>query len=96
MDDHAHALFTLNADMSIAKTMQLIKGEASFWANKKKLLPNGSLEWAHEYYAVSVSESLVERVRNYIRNQEEHHRKKTFAEECDEFVEKYGFTRVQG
>jgi REP element-mobilizing transposase RayT len=36
VEDHIHVLLGLNADMSIAKTIQLIKGEASFWINKQK------------------------------------------------------------
>ncbi len=95
VEDHVHLLFGLNADLSIAKTLQLIKGESSFWINKQGLIKN-KFEWADEYYAVSVSESLLENVRNYIHRQEEHHRKRTFAEECDEFLRKYDFKRFQG
>jgi REP element-mobilizing transposase RayT len=50
-------------------------------------------EWQDEYFAVSVSESAVNRVRDYIKNQEEHHRKKSFQEEYDEFRRKYGFDK---
>ena len=89
--DHVHCLFTLNSDTSLSKTIQLIKGESSFWANKEKLV-KPKLAWADEYFAVSVSESMVDKVRDYIKNQEEHHRKKTFAEEYDEFIAKYGFS----
>jgi putative transposase len=88
--DHIHCLLALNADMSIAKAIQLIKGEAAFWANKNKLMKT-RLEWADEYFAVSVSESMVDKVRNYIRNQEAHHKKSTFRQEYDEFVKKYKF-----
>ena len=48
-------------------------------------------EWADEYFSVSVSESQVDAVRKYIKNQEEHHKKKSYVEECDEFMKKYGF-----
>ncbi len=82
--DHVHVLISLNADHNIAKTMQLIKGEASFWANKNNVFKQ-KLVWAEEYYAASVSESMVDKVRNYIKNQEEHHHKKTYTEECEEF-----------
>ncbi|HWR32801.1 MAG TPA: IS200/IS605 family transposase [Chitinophagaceae bacterium] len=95
VEDHIHVLLGLNADMSIAKTIQLIKGEASFWINKQKMT-NPSFEWADEYYAVSVSESLLNKVREYISKQEEHHRKKTFQEECDEFMKRYEFLKFQG
>lgn len=39
--------------------------------------------------------SMLDKVREYIRNQEEHHRKKTFKEEYDEFINKYNF-RIHG
>ena len=93
--DHLHCLVSLNADQSIAKVMQLIKGESSFWINKNKFVDD-KFEWADEYYAVSVSESQVGRVRKYIKNQEEHHRHKTWEQECEEFMVKYGFVKVEG
>lgn len=86
--DHVHCLFTLNAYISLSKTLQLIKGEASFWSNKKDLV-KPKLMWADEYFAVSVSESIVDKVRNYIRNQEEHHRKMSFQEEYEDFLKKF-------
>jgi putative transposase len=86
--DHLHCLFCLNADMSNAKAMQLIKGESAYWINKEKLTKT-KFEWADEYYSVSVSESIVPKVRAYIQNQEEHHKKKTFAQEHEEFISKY-------
>lgn len=95
VEDHIHMQLGLNAGMSIAKTVQLIKGESSFWINKQKLT-TPSFEWADEYYAVSVSESQLQKVRDYIFIQEEHHRKKTFLEECDEFMKKYSFNKFQG
>ena len=51
--------------------------------------------WQDEYFAVSVSESMIENVRNYIKNQEKHHQKKTFAEEYQEFIEKYNFEKLK-
>lgn len=90
--EHLHCLFGLNADMSIAKTLQLMKGESTYWINKEKITPT-KFEWGNEYYAASVSESALGAVRAYIDNQEEHHRKKTHAEEVEEFLEKHDFTR---
>jgi putative transposase len=72
--DHLHCLISLGADQNVAKVTQLIKGEASFWANKEKLMSH-KLEWAEDYFAASVNESSINKVRNYINNQEEHHRK---------------------
>ncbi len=90
--EHVHLLISLNNDQSIAKVVNLIKGESSHWINKNNLT-NGKFEWAKEYFAVSVSESSVVKVREYIKNQEEHHRKKSFKEEYDEFMKKYGFEK---
>ena len=80
--------------MSISKTLQLIKGEASFWANEKNLV-KPKLIWADDYFAVSVSESIVPKVRMYIQNQEEHHRTMSFQEEYDDFIKKFN-QKAQG
>ena len=87
--DHIHCLISLGGDQNISKVMQLIKGEAAFWANKNKLFEH-KLEWAEDYFAGSVSESVLDKTRDYIKNQEEHHRKITFAEEYKKFVDSYG------
>ena len=89
-EDHCHCLVSLTGNQTIQKIVQLIKGESSFWVNKQKLCPE-IFEWQDEYFAVSVSESIVDKVREYIKNQEEHHSKKTFQNEYDEFISKYGF-----
>ncbi|MGA3286081.1 MAG: IS200/IS605 family transposase [Bacteroidota bacterium] len=89
VSDHVHALISLGAEQSISKVGMLLKGESSHWINKNDLTKT-KFEWQDEYIAISVSESNVETVKRYILNQEEHHRKKSFAEECDEFLKKYG------
>ena len=90
--DHVHCLISLGKDQTIAKIVQLLKGESSFWINQEKLI-NEYFEWQDEYFAVSVSESGVNRVREYIKNQEEHHKHKTFQQEYDEFISKFGFEK---
>ena len=90
--EHFHATISLGSDQTISKVMQLIKGESSNWVNKNKLV-QGRFEWQDEYIAVSVSESMINKIRDYIKNQEKHHRRKSFAEEYNEFIEKYGFTK---
>lgn len=93
--EHIHCIISLNAEQSLSKIMQLIKGESSYWINKNKLV-KGKFEWADEYFAVSVSESQINKVRNYIKNQEDHHEKKSWEDEYNEFIKKYGFTRIHG
>ena len=86
--DHVHCLFSPSADLSVAKAMKLIKGESAFWVNKTKLV-RSKFSWAKEYFAGSVSESVLPKVRNYIRNQEQHHKKRTFKEEYDMFIKNH-------
>ncbi len=91
--DHAHCLISLNKDNTLSRTVQLIKGESSHWINQNNLVPN-KFEGQDDYWAVSISESHLERVKQYIWNQEEHHRIKTFQEEIEEFMRKYGWKYI--
>jgi REP element-mobilizing transposase RayT len=92
--EHCHCIVSLGIDQTLQKIMQLIKGESSYWINKQGLTKN-KFEWQDEYFAVSVSESLVDKVRDYIKNQEEHHMHKTFQHEYDEFIRKYNFGKFK-
>jgi putative transposase len=92
---HLHCLISLSADQTLSKVIQLLKGESSFWINKNRLTKY-KFKWAVEYFAVSVSESQVTKVRKYILNQEEHHKKKTWDEEYNEFINEYGFEKFVG
>ena len=53
-------------------------------------------EWQDEYLAISVSESSLARVREYIKNQERHHQKKSFEEEYKAFIEEQGLNQIRG
>jgi len=92
--EHVHCLLLLNKDISIAKTMQLIKGESSFWINKNKIT-NTKFKWQDDYWAVSVSESHVKKVRDYIINQENHHNYIPFEQEVELFMKKYGWAYIK-
>jgi len=93
--DHVHALVNLKKEQNIAEVMRLLKGESSFWINKMKLV-NYNFSWQDDYFAASVSHSHVDRVRLYIRNQDEHHKKQTWDDELNLFLEKYGFEKIKG
>lgn len=92
--NHCHCLVSLGGDQTIQKIMQLIKGESSHWINQNELV-KGKFEWQDEFFAVSVSESMIARVRKYIQNQENHHKLQSFQEEYDEFIIKYGFQKYK-
>ncbi len=90
MPDHIHCLLCLNRDKTLAVIMREIKAESSHWYNS---LGKERLEWQDDYFAVSVSPERIESVRNYIRNQEEHHRNRTFTEEYNQFLEWAGMKK---
>jgi putative transposase len=88
--EHCHCIIALNAEQTISGVIKLLKGESSYWINKQNFF-KGKFEWQDEYFSVSISESMVHIVRDYIKNQETHHQKKSFADEINEFIEKYKF-----
>ncbi len=90
--DHVHRLISLGTDQTIEKIIQLIKGESSFWINKNKLTKT-KFEWQDEYFVVSVNEGSLDRVRNYISKQEEHHKNVSFDEEFENFLLRAGFQK---
>ena len=92
--EHMHCLISLNKIHSISETVQLIKGESSFWVNQNKLTA-GKFVWQDDYWAVGVSESHVGAVKNYILQQETHHKNVSFSEEVDEFMQKYGWEYIK-
>ena len=92
LEDHIHLLISLGTEQTISKVAQLIKGESSFWINSSKLI-SSKFEWQDEYIALSVSESGLDKVRQYIGNQEEHHKKKTFTQEYQDFLKLHGLAR---
>jgi hypothetical protein len=68
--------------------MQDIKGDSSKWINQKGFT-KGHFSWQEGYGGFSYSKSHVDAVIDYIKNQAEHHRKKTFIEEYHAFLEKF-------
>jgi len=87
--EHTHALIDLPTRYSIEEVVKLLKGGSSYWINQQRLI-KGRFGWGVGYGAFSVSHSDVGRVARYIANQEEHHRKRTYTEEYEMFVKRYG------
>lgn len=93
--EHLHCLVSLGREQCIANIVQHIKGESSFWINNTKIIEE-PFSWQDDYFAVSVGESQVKRVVNYIKKQEQHHAKKSFDEETKEFGRAYGWNLIKG
>ncbi len=88
IEDHVHILCSLAKTETLAKIIGESKRSSSLWIKNK----GGILEkfkWQKGYGAFSISISHVDRVRKYIDNQKDHHKKISFQDEFREFLEKY-------
>jgi len=86
--DHCHVLIGLHPSQSLSDLTRNIKANASKYINDNKWIP-GKFEWQEGYGAFTYSRSQLNAVVNYILNQQEHHRKKTYREEYMEFLQKF-------
>lgn len=86
--EHVHILVSRSPKISEEVLVSIIADSASKFINDNKL-SKGTFAWQQSASAFSVSKSDVDKVCKYILNQPEHHRKKTFAEEYDEFLKHY-------
>lgn len=89
MPDHIHVLFLLNPQKSITDVIKQIKGSSSHSINGENLILE-KFAWQTGFAAYSVSESQLNTVYNYIKNQKQHHLKKNGQDEFDEFVKLHG------
>jgi len=89
--EHVHVLLNLQSNQQVDDVVKLLKGESSHWINAEDLV-HPKFSWQRGYGAFSLSSSHVDALRTYITNQDEHHRNKSFAEEYEELLLKYGFT----
>ena len=88
MPDHIHILFGLRPAQSISDLLQDIKGNSSKWINEKKFI-KGKFSWQERYGAFSYRKSDISQIINYIRNQQGHHRRKSFTEEYLELLKEF-------
>lgn len=87
MSDHVHILLGLNPSISISDTVHDIKRSTSMFINKENLC-QGKFNWQEGYASFTCSRSQIERVYNYIENQEYHHSKFDFKREYIQFLKK--------
>ena len=88
VEDHTHLLFDLARTVSLSQAVEDVKKASSKWI-KTQGRELAGFAWQSGYGAFAVSESNVDAVREYIANQREHHRKKSFQEEYRQFLERH-------
>ena len=89
VENHIHVLSTMSKNTSLAKMMEEVKRHSSRWLKTKDIYYK-DFSWQGGYGGFSVSQSVVEKTAAYIRNQENHHRKRSFREEYLCFLDEYG------
>lgn len=89
MPDHIHILTTLPKLMTVADFVRDIKANSSKWIRQLDIAYK-DFAWQDGYGAFSVSPTLLGKTINYIRRQEEHHKKRTFEDEYKLFLKHYG------
>ena len=89
VENHIHIIMSLHPTVSLSGLMKDIKLAASDWIKKERIFPyfNG---WQDGYGAFTYSIDAKERLIEYVNNQVEHHRKKTFREEYKELLNEHG------
>ncbi len=88
MPDHIHLLIGLKPTITSSNLVRDIKANSSRFINEKGWI-KGKFQWQHGFGAFSYSHSQLDTIINYINNQEEHHKKKTFREEYISFLEHF-------
>jgi len=86
IEDHVHILAKVPPTIAISDFLEKLKANSSKWAKSVRR----GFGWQDGYSAFTVSESQGERVRNYIRNQSEHHKKVSFRDELIALLEAHG------
>ena len=89
IEDHVHILCKLSKTRSMSSVVEDVKKKSSKWIKTKGVGYN-NFYWQNGYGAFSIGESQVNTLKEYIQNQEEHHRKKSFKEEFLEILIRYG------
>lgn len=88
VEDHVHCFLGLKPVVSVSELMKTVKAKASKYVNDNHLAKE-RFEWQEGYAVFSYSQSQVDNVYHYIKNQEAHHRKQTFRDEYIEFLKHF-------
>jgi putative transposase len=88
MSDHVHILIGLRPALALADLVRDIKADSSSFINKRKWV-RGRFSWQEGYGAFSYGHSQLDTIISYIRNQEQHHRRRSFKDEYLAWLKKF-------
>jgi REP element-mobilizing transposase RayT len=88
-ENHLHILCDLHPSVALADYMREIKTASSIWLKQSGKFPDFT-GWAEGYAALTYGWKDKEKIANYIKNQHEHHRTKSFEIELRKLLKEYG------
>ena len=88
VEDHVHLFFGMNPKYALSDTVRELKRRSSTFINEKNFFRQ-KFSWQFGYGAFSYSQSHMQRVYDYVANQEQHHERKSFEKEYKKFLEEY-------
>jgi len=91
VEDHLHIFTSLHPSVSLSDLIRDIKTSTSRWIKSEGVFPSFA-GWQDGYGAFTVSHSDRNDVIEYIKDQEEHHKKVSFRDEYRAMLEKFGVT----
>lgn len=89
MEDHIHIITHLHPTIALSSLIKDMKIASSIWIKKENIFP-GFTSWQDGYGAFTYSINEKDRLIEYVKNQEEHHKIKSFKEEYTELLKEYG------
>lgn len=85
MPDHVHILISFQPSCILSDLVRDVKANSSRWINENKYVA-GKFEWQNGFGAFTVNPYQLKTLIEYISNQEEHHKRKTFRDEYVKFL----------
>ncbi len=91
VEDHVHLLIGLTSSVSISELIRDVKNNSSQFINNHNWV-RGKFYWQEGFGAFTYSHSQLDMIYNYVKNQEEHHKVKSFKEKYLAFLNKFNVT----
>ena len=88
-EDHLHILLRANTETSISAIVRDLKSNSSRWV-RSEFPTFRSFGWQDGYGAFTVSKSMMEKVKQYVENQIQHHKKMSFQDELRALLKNHG------
>ena len=89
MEEHIHFLSDLHPSVALADYIREIKVSTSKWMKASGLFPNFK-GWGIKYCALTYAYGDRDIIINYIKNQQEHHKKESFQDEITRLFKENG------